>query len=76
MLSVPDQTATDRLILRRHKPEDLDAFAAFLADADATCYMAFSSGTEDACRRRTDARVCDLGIRHGCGGLLAHDRGP
>jgi ribosomal-protein-alanine N-acetyltransferase len=42
LLSVPEQIATDRLILRRHKQEDLDAFAAFLADADATRYLAFT----------------------------------
>jgi RimJ/RimL family protein N-acetyltransferase len=42
MLSVPHQIHTDRLILRRHKPEDLDAFAAFLADEGATRYMAFT----------------------------------
>ncbi len=42
MLSVPDQLATSRMVLRRHKPENLDAFAAFLADEDATRYMAFT----------------------------------
>ena len=39
---MPDQIAADHVVLRRHKPEELDAFAAFLADEDATRYMAFT----------------------------------
>jgi len=33
---------TRRLVLRRHRHDDLEAFAAFLADAQSTRYMAFT----------------------------------
>jgi RimJ/RimL family protein N-acetyltransferase len=39
---VPERIQTNRLVLRRHRLEDLDAFIAFLGDAAATRYMAFT----------------------------------
>lgn len=41
-MKVPREIRTKRFVLRRHRAEDLDAFAAFLADPDAVRYMAFT----------------------------------
>ncbi len=41
-MNVPAIIDTERLIVRRHTIEDLEAFARFLADGEATRYMAFT----------------------------------
>lgn len=41
-LVVPQSLETPRLVLRRHRPEDVEAFAVFLRDPDATRYLAFT----------------------------------
>lgn len=40
--NVFDRLETSRLVLRRHRSEDLDAFSEFLADPAATAYLAFT----------------------------------
>ncbi len=42
-IQVPTRLVTERLVLRRHILADLDPFAAFLADAADTRYMAFTA---------------------------------
>ena len=41
-MRVPTRLETPRLVLRRHEPDDLDAFICFMGDDDATRYMAFT----------------------------------
>ena len=41
-VKVPDLLKSKRLVLRRHLPKDLDAFAEFLTHPAATAYMAFT----------------------------------
>lgn len=39
---VPEKMETERLVLRKHQMEDIDAFAALLSHPTATQYMAFT----------------------------------
>lgn len=41
-MNVPERIESTRLVLRRHREADLEAFAAFLADENATRFMAFT----------------------------------
>ena len=41
-MQVPERIETTRLVLRRHRETDLAAFASFLADPNATRFMAFT----------------------------------
>ena len=43
LMKVPDKIVTLRLILRRHRIDDLEAFISFLAHPTATRYMAFTA---------------------------------
>lgn len=42
-MNVPQQLKTDRLILRRMTPADIQPFYRFLSDTDSTRYMSFSN---------------------------------
>lgn len=41
-MNVPERIESSRFLLRRHREADLEAFAAFLTDENATRFMAFT----------------------------------
>lgn len=55
----PTKIETHRLRIRRHKPEDLEAFVAFMTDPELTQYLLFSDQdrTVDGARQILDQTI-------------------
>ncbi|NNU27681.1 GNAT family N-acetyltransferase [Isoptericola sediminis] len=66
LLPCPEGLADEGIVLRRHRPSDHAAFAAFLTDPDATRHMAFTEDqrTAQGARDMLDYVISAYGTEH------------